>query len=467
MKISIDKRPIWLLIFIRYIRFFSLIFLFALFFYLLKYSPNGISPAGYRITLIFILAAILWATNIIPPAITSLLIIVLIPSLSILPVKKTYAFFGNEPLFFILSAFMISIATEKSGLSKRITLNLLSLGAMNEKRLILIIYLLGALLSFFMPEHAVSVLLLPIVISIAEVLNLKKLESNFGKLLFLSLAYGTIIGGITTFLGGARNALAVGLLEEIGGIKIGFFEWIRYSLPLVIFLLIIGFYILTLLFKPETIDIKTVSDKLEKELNKLPPFTFSELITATIIILTLIGWTLIGHKGIGLGGVSLISAILFFVFGIIDWKDAERGINWSAIFMYGGALTLGSVFAQTDAGEFLINKIPFIKRDPLTYVFIIGFGSLFLTEFISNATVVALLLPIALKAGISFGYDLKIITVSAALMSGLAFALPIGTPSHFVCYSANYYKIKDSFVAGLIMNSIALLGLYICIKIFW
>lgn len=467
MNIIIDKRPLFLLLILKYYKFVATLFLALVFYTLLDFTPENISVAGYRTILIFIFAAVLWATNLIPSAITGLLILVLIPALSIYPIKQTFSLFGNEPLFFILSAFIISIATEKSGLSRRVTLHLLKYGTGEKEKLTSIVYILGASLSFFMPEHAVSVLILPIILSIANTLKLAKGSSNYGKLLFLSLAYGTIIGGIATFLGGARNALAVGLLQEIAGKRISFLEWIRFSLPLVIILLGTGYLILRHLFKPEEIDLTDVKENIVKELKRLAPFTFKEVVTLFIILFAVSGWMLIGHSGIGLGGIALISAILFFVLGVISWEEAERGINWSAIFMYGGALTLGTVFSKTDAIEFIMQKINFSNVGFVTYIFVIGIISLILTEFVSNAAVVALILPVALKIGASLGYDLKIITVSNALMSGLAFALPIGTPSHFVCYSTNYYGIKDSLKAGLLLNFVALLGLYICIKFFW
>lgn len=467
MNIQIDKRPFLFLIIVKYFRFFSLLVLTSIFLFFLRYTPSSISIEGYRIILIFILAGILWSTNLIPTAITGLLVIILIPLLSVLPAKKTYALFGNEPLFFILSAFLIAIATEKSGLSRRITLIALSKGIQSEKKLAFYIYMTGALLSFFMPEHAVSALMFPIVLEIAKTLNLEKKTSNLGKLLFLSLAYGTIIGGIATFLGGARNALAVGLLEEIGGLKISFFEWLIFSLPLVTILFTFGFIVLITLFTPEKVDLEGASLRIKRELEMMPPFTFTEILTSIIIFLTICSWILTGHRGLGLAGVSLISAILFFILGIVDWKEAERQINWSAFFMYGGAITLGSAFSQTDAGTFLLNKFPYIDSDIVKFGIFSGLLSLILTEFISNATVVALLLPIILKFGLSLNLDLKILTVSSALMSGLAFMLPIGTPPNLICYSSGYYKISDSIKAGLLMNLLALFSLYLCIKLIW
>lgn len=467
MSIEIDKRPVILLFLLRYYKFFLLLAIFLLFLSLLRLEVPNLSKEGYRISLVFLLTAILWATNLIPTAITSLLVLVLIPTLSILPAKKTFSLFGNEPLFFILSSFIISSATEKSGLSKRITLLILSKATNNVKTLAFLIYITGLLMAFFMPEHAVVVFLFPIVMGVAEVLKLEKNKSNFGKLLFISLAYGTIIGGIATFLGGARNALAVGLLEEIWGIKISFIDWLKYSLPIVVPLALTGFLVIFNLFKPEPIDIEIVIKKIKRELETLPPFTVTELIALSIILITIIGWILIGHKGIGLAGVSIISAVLFFIFRIIDWNDVEKSINWSAFFMYGGAITLGTVFAQTDAGMFLLSKFAITETNIITYALIVGVLAILITEFISNATVVALLLPVILKSGITLNSDLKILTASIALMSGLAFMLPIGTPSHLICYSSGFYSIKDSIKAGFILNILSIIFLFIAIKFIW
>lgn len=468
MKVSIDKRPIWLLFILKYKVFFILTVTFILFFILTNYKPQGLTVSGYRVVLVTILCGFLWGTNIIPPAITGLLVIALIPLLNILPPKKTFSLFGNEPVFFILSALIIAIAMDKSKLSQRITLYFLLLGGDSEIKLAFSIYLLAGALSFFIPEHSVAALLFPIVKEITQVIDIKKGSSKLGKLLFLSLAWGAIIGGIATFMGGARNALAIGLLEEIGGVRIEFLEWIKYSLPLVLYLFTIGFLVLVVFFKPEKTKIIKAQIELQKRLAKLPPFTFKELLVATIVIGTVIGWIVVGHHGVGLAAIALISAILFLVLGIIDWKDAERELNWGIIFMYGGAITLGSAFSQTDASKMFLSIIDnFENLTVFKIAFISGVLSLALTEFISNSAVVALLLPIILKSSMELNLNLKIITISVALMSGLAFALPVGSPPNAIAYTGEHYTIKDSLKAGLLMNFFAALGLYICLKKVW
>ena len=51
-------------------------------------------------------------------------------------------------------------------------------------------------------------------LEIAEALNLKRPGSVYARSLFLALAWGPVIGGVGTYLGGARAVLAVEILRK-------------------------------------------------------------------------------------------------------------------------------------------------------------------------------------------------------------------------------------------------------------
>ena len=131
-----------------------------------------------------------------------------------LPQKEVYALFGNEAVFFILGAFMLAGAVMHSGLSNRIALAIMDRFGASPRKLLLSVYLIAAALSCVMSEHAVAAMLFPIVFEIAKSLGLKPGTSGYGKLLFLTLAWGCIIGGVATFLGGARVPLPWGCLKR-------------------------------------------------------------------------------------------------------------------------------------------------------------------------------------------------------------------------------------------------------------
>src|SRR5437868_3514258 len=128
-----------------------------------------------------------------------------------------------------MGVFILATALLKSGLSTRMALHLLKSGSRSPRRLVLQIMLTAALLSFVMSEHAVAAMMFPLVIIISKRLNLKPGKDSYGTMLFLAMAWGCVIGGIATMLGGARVALAVGLLrdftEKRGVETVTFLQW--------------------------------------------------------------------------------------------------------------------------------------------------------------------------------------------------------------------------------------------------
>ena len=100
--------------------------------------------------------------------------------------------------------------------------------------LIISIYCFAGISSCFMSEHAVAVILFPIINEIAQSLNLKRENSIFGKGMYFAMAWGCIIGGAMTVLGGGRVPLALEMLEKAtAGVEtIGILQYTHLSFPL-------------------------------------------------------------------------------------------------------------------------------------------------------------------------------------------------------------------------------------------
>ena len=291
MGTKIDNRSIWLLLILRARRpiFFLSV---AILFYGIVTSelPDGLSAAGRNAIAVFILCLILWVSNVIPLAITSLFAIVLVPFLGILSTKDTYSIFGNEAVFFILGAFILAGAVMHSGLSNRIALAIMNRFGATPKRLLLSIFFLSAVLSFFMSEHAVAAMLFPIVFEIAKGLKLRPGRSNYGKLLFLSLAWGCVIGGVATFLGGARVPLAVGILSESTGKSIDFLSYTVAVFPIVVVLLTVAAFILPRLFPIEIDSVEDAHKLLSERIKGIGKLRLREYAVGVILILTVLAW---------------------------------------------------------------------------------------------------------------------------------------------------------------------------------
>lgn len=454
--LKIDRRPLWRVLADRTLRYqviAGLLLVTALLFCLSP--PAGLSHQGYHSLVVFGFCVVLWVTNLIPLAVTSLLAMALIPVLGIMEAKKTYALFGNEAVFFILSAFVLAAVMTGSGLSTRLARGMLARFGRTPTRLALTVFLLSALLSFVMSEHAVAAMMFAVVVEIGRALELPAGRSSYGKLLYLAIAWGCVIGGIATFLGGARAPLAVGMLREATGKDFSFFEWMAAALPIVIPLLLLGFVLLLKLFPRDIASIETGLQSLRRQRLEMGRISFNEQIVAVIMVLTILSWVFLG-KQLGLASIGLLAVAALFVFRVVSWQAIEEYVNWGVILMYGGAITLASALEKSGAAKWLADQgLSGLSSSPFLVIAIISLLSLLLTECISNAAVIAILMPIGMSLEQSMGIDPRVMTLAIALPAGLAFCLPMGTPANAIVFSSGFLKIREMILPGLLIMTLA------------
>ncbi len=468
MKVEIDTRSIWVLLAIKALRplFFSII---ALGFWAVATMEPvaGLTVEGQRAIAVFLLCLTLWVSNMVPVAITSLLAIVLVPLLGILPRNETYALFGNEAVFFILGAFILAGAVMHSGLSNRIALTMMRRYGQTPRKLLVSVFLLSAVLSFFMSEHAVAAMLLPIALEISKALGLKPGRSNYGKLLFFALAWGSVIGGVATFLGGARVPLALGILQETTDSTIGFIEYTVAVFPLVVVLLIVGYLVLTRIFPIDIPDVAKAMGIIETRAKGLGRLRYAEYAVGIVMLLTIVAWSTLGQV-VGLSTVSLIAVAVLFVFKLVRWKNIEEYVNWGIILMYGGAIILGSALDKSGAARWIVESaISDWATTPWAVFAIFSFLAIALTESMSNAAVIAVLVPVSIGMSENLGMDPALLTYAIAVPAGLAFMLPMSTPANAIAISSGYVTVKDMVKGGFIMFVTAWIVFNLVAAFYW
>jgi solute carrier family 13 (sodium-dependent dicarboxylate transporter), member 2/3/5 len=468
--IIVDRRPLWIVILDRMRRPILLTLIFAVFLILLNQEgPKDLSPEGYKVLCVFFLCVSLWSTNLIPLSITSLLAIALIPLLGILEASQVYSFFGNRAVFFILGVFILSAAMVGSGLSVRLSMWVMEHFGSTPKKLITSIYFFGAISSCFMSEHAVATMLFPILTEIVNSLNLQRGNSVFAKALFFAMAWGCIIGGAMTVLGGGRVPLAVEILEKStqGTSTIGILEYTQLSFPLVLLLFVCGWVVLVTMFPPDLEDIKPAQEILAKKHQTLGAMTFQEKGIAVVMGATLFTWFGYGDA-LGIANIAILSLVLLFSLNLINWKMVEPHINWAIILMYGGAICLGEVMATSGAALWLSQSLfEGTVQSGFLFLFSIAVLSLFFTTIMSNSAVIAILLPPAISMCEAYGISPALATLTVILPSNFAFSLPIATPASALAYSSRYITLGEMVRAGTLLSVLGM-GCYLFLLfVYW
>ncbi len=423
-------------------------------------APIGMEPVARRAIGVLAFVTILWITEAFPLGMTALFGITLLPILGVLPLRDAFFGFKQPALFFLIGALSFGIAMQKTNLHKRFALKLLERFGKSSSSIIFSVCLLGCFMSMTMPCHAVAALLLPVLVGIIDAGDIEP-DENFGIAIFLALTYATSVGSIGTFLGGARNILAVGILESTTGYALSFLEWAIAGVPIATVLMIVTFFTLKLTYPWGEIDTEKIRNKMAEQVEEMGDVSRGEKKAGIVFFVTFVLWISIGQE-IGLSVVAIGGFFALVVTRTINWRDIKQNMPWGLIFLYGGALTLSRALTTTGAVEVVSEGLlSVIGANPFLIMISLLVLVIALSNLMSNSAATAVVLPIAialfLQIGIS-GYSSELITYLIAMGSAMVFMLPIGTPSAAIVYSSGYVEVKDLVKAGAVLSVFSIIA---------
>ncbi|HUF30323.1 MAG TPA: DASS family sodium-coupled anion symporter [Gemmatimonadaceae bacterium] len=431
-------------------------------------APDGLSAAGKSALAVFLLCTTLWVTNALPVGITGLLAIAMLGLTNAMPANEAFAAFGSSAVFFILGVFILAAALIRSGLSKRIALAFLSRFGSSPYQLATGMMLTSALLTVFMPAQATVAMLFPIAFELARAMRIRPGDSAYGKVLFLSLAWGAMVGSNASFLGSTRAPLALGMLNNTHGLTITFGEWLLAAAPFVILGVMVVPLLLRLSFRSEAIDATEARAALHQAVEELGPIGALQVKVAVIMLITIAGWVFLGGRSLDFGVIALLSAGAMFIAGVLKWEDLEGYIHWNVILMYGGAIALGVAIDRSSAAGWLAaSAIGDVHVPP--YIAIVGIAlcTLLLSEFMSNAAAVAVMLPIGFSLAQQFGVSPTALVFAASIGGGCAFTLPISSAPNTIAFASGYLRMTDFVRVGTMMTLISILILLLVARFWW
>ena len=243
----------------------------------------ALTPDGKTCLAILLFAVTLWVTEAMPFPATSLLVLILIPAFGITDFSSAVnAGFGNPLIVFFIGVLFLSTGFTRSGLGTRMVLHVLRLSGTRTDRVLLGFITAGALLSMWITDMAVAAILLPLGVGVLKDAELKPLQSNFGRALMISCAYGPLIGGIGTPAGAASNLIALRYLEELAGLTVSFGHWMLLGVPAVLLMIPTGWWLLLRVFPPEIDRLPFNRDQIDIKLKALGPLRAVEQKTLAI-----------------------------------------------------------------------------------------------------------------------------------------------------------------------------------------
>ena len=153
---------------------------------------------------------ILLITEWTPLEVLAMLVMGMLAITGIVTPKEALAGFSNPAVVTIWAVFILSGGLTRTGIANILGRQLLKVAGGGEKILIVIIMIIAGGLSAFMNNVAVAALMLPVIMDIA------RKTSRSPSILLMPLAYGSLLGGLTTMIGTPPNILVSEALRDNG-----------------------------------------------------------------------------------------------------------------------------------------------------------------------------------------------------------------------------------------------------------
>jgi len=317
----------------------------------------------------------------VEPWMSMLLGAVLMVLLRVLTVNQATSAINLQVIVFLFGMFCLVVALDQSGALQFAALSLLRMAKTSE-RLLLAVILSVTVMSAFLVNDAVVLVMTPIVISACRTAKVRSTPY------LLSVAFSSNIGSALTPIGNPQNVL----IKVVSGIGTGWF--ILNMLVPVVFSTVVQYYLLKTFFSKqlhafEEFDTRSIIPK-----QAIRDQALLERSVA-IVTLTVVGFLLSDILNLELALLAVLGGgiVLFIQNRRIE---IVRRIDWTVIIFFAGMFVVMEGFSKSGVLELMTpSLIPqFLSTNALVSILWIHFASTILSQLVSNVPLVAMFIPL-------------------------------------------------------------------------
>ncbi|EKU71033.1 SLC13 family permease [Selenomonas sp. F0473] len=406
-------------------------------------------------------AAILFATEIIPLAVTAMGAAIALGLLGVLTPAQVFSGLSNSTVVLFAGMFIIGAAMFQTGLAQKIGIAVVKKSGSDERPLMAALMLITIVLSSISSNTATVACLMPVVIQICAAAKLPVSPQ------LMALAIAANVGGTITMIGTPPNILMSATLQATGLEPFGFFEfaWIGVPLSIVgmIYMLTIGRKLCPQHMVDSDANAGSGAAESAKDSRKM-------IICAVILLGVVTAMVLEKDIHVPMQMSAIIGGLLCVLTGCLNEKQAYEGIDWTTIFLFAGMLPLASAMEKSGAGALIANFVVGLMGDaPSPYLIVVAMFILScgLTQFMSNTAAAALLAPIAISIAQSIGVSPYPVVMAIGIAASCAFTTPVATPPNTLVLGPGKFRFMDYVKIGLPLVFISLLVCVAVIPLVW
>ncbi|MAD60580.1 MAG: anion transporter, partial [Myxococcales bacterium] len=387
---------------------------------------------------------------------------------------------------------------------ERIALKILALTGTSANGVILGFMTATALLSMWMSNTATTLMMLPIALSVLNLLKSAQKQANslsigmknFGIALMLAVAYGANIGGTMTIIGTPPNLVLASFINQnapVGEAVLSFLDWLVLGVPFGLVALTFTYLMLVFVLYPNRLgEVSGAQTVIQEARSSLGQWTSAQKRVSAVFLCTALCWVfraqlsgLLGLKGLSDAVIGLMGASLLFVLPsgvksepdldssapesetrlkyslgqsapLLLWADMKR-LPWDIVLLFGGGLSLAQALKQVGLIQAIGDQFSNLSTVTWLSLAVLTLIALMLTEVMSNVALVSVFVPVVSAVALGLGLSPLALCAPVTLAASCAFMLPMSTPPNAIVFASGHVQISHMVKAGIFLNIISVL----------
>lgn len=436
--------------------------------------PQGLTPFAWYYFAIFAAVIVGLILEPLPGSIVGLLgisataVLQLIGDKPAETTKWALSGFSNSIVWLIFVAYMFGLGYEKTGLGKRIALNLVKILGKSTLGLGYAVAFSEFCLAPFMPSNTARSggTIYPIIKNIPEIFGSYPGETSrkMGSYLMWTGMVTCAVTSTMFLTANAPNLLGLELVSKILKIGISWREWFLGIFPIGI-VLFLAVPLLTYWLYPPEIKVSEGADTWAAEkLSSMGTITKKEILMGAFAFIALILWIFAG-AWMNATMIAIAVLVLMILAGVISWDDLlEYRQAWNMLIWFGTLVALADGLKITGFLKwFAVATSGMMKGLPVMTIVILMVAIYYLVHymFASLTAHATALMPVFLTAVMVVpDMPLKMVAMLLCYTSGISCMLtPYASGPSAIYYGSGYVNRTDFWRLGAIFGIIFLASL--------
>ena len=173
--------------------------------------------------------------------------------------------------------------------------------------------------------------------------------------------------------------------------------------------------------------------------------------------------------GVPIATAMVLGAMVMVLTGCLTMEEAYNHIDWRTVFLVAGMLPLGSAMANTGAAQYVADLLLDLVGGlgPMAVLAGIYLLAALITQPMSNAAAVVLMVPIAIDAAQGLGASVQPFVLATVIGASTSFLTPVGHKANVLVFGPGGYKFFDYTRVGAPLNIIIFVVLLLTLPVVW